>query len=121
MKAKEPMLAPYGNNMIPHLRSYIVDKVEAESRLAVLEQIYTIICSSEYQYSDKYNQAKESTEKYCVTELAKELESEGYMIGKPYPCEDGSQLDLDQLIEDDAKDVDAPQEWVEKMFPELYA
>ena len=28
MKAKEPMLSTYGNNMIPHLRSYIVDKVE---------------------------------------------------------------------------------------------
>lgn len=86
-----------------------------------MEQIYSIISSSENQYADKYNQAKESTEKYCVPELAKELECEGYMIGKPYPYEDGSQLDLDQLIGYDAKDNDAPQEWVEKMFPELYA
>lgn len=120
MEVKELMIAPYGNTMIPHLRNFIVDRIEEESRMSVLEKIYAIICSSDGSYEEKYQQAKEQTEKYCAPELAKELEDEGYMIGKPYPYDDPL-LDLDQLIEDDSRDGDAPQEWVEKMFPELYA
>lgn len=119
MKAKEPMMGTSGNTLVPHLRSYIVDKVEEESNMEILEQIYAIINSSGSTFEDKYSQAKEQTEKYCVPELAKELEAEGYMIGKPYPYED-SRIDFDQLIEDDTKDVEAPKEWVKKMFPELH-
>ncbi len=120
MEAKEPMIAPYGNTIVPRLRSFIVDKIEEENRMSVLEKVYSIICSTDSSFEEKYQQAKMQTEKYCPPELAKELEDEGYMIGKPYPDND-SHLDFDQLIEDDARDDDAPQEWVEKMFPELYA
>ena len=69
---------------------------------------------------EKFQKAKEQTQNYCFPELAKELEDEGYMIGKTNPYDD-SQLNFDQLIEDDARDGDAPDEWIEKMFPELYA
>ena len=120
MEAKDPMIAVYGNTMIPHLRSFIVDKIEEESRMSVLEQIYSIVCSSDGSYKERFQQAKKQTEQYCTPELAKELEDEGFMIGKAN-VHDDSLPDFDRLIEDDAKDGDAPHEWVEKMFPELYA
>lgn len=34
MEAKESMIAPYGNAMIPRLRSFIVDRIEEESRMS---------------------------------------------------------------------------------------
>ena len=62
---------------------------------------------------------KEIAQKYCPEELAKELEAEGYMIDKPYPYMDSTQ-DLEEAIQDDEKDENAPQEWITKMFPELH-
>ena len=110
-----------GNSrLIPHLRNYIVDKVEKESHLEILEQMYAIIDTSSDSFTEKYRRAKEQCERFCTPELARELEEEGYMIGKPDPNDD-SNLDIDHLIEEDAQDDKAPQEWVEKMFPELYS
>ena len=43
MKAKEPLLKSYTNSIIPHLRNYIVDKVENEQDVAVLQQLYAVI------------------------------------------------------------------------------
>ena len=120
MKAKDPMIVAHGNMLIPNLRNFIVERVEEESNLSVLEQIYAILGSSKQSFEDRYQKAKEQTEKYCVPEIAKEMEAEGYMIDKPYPFDDPD-LDFDQLISEDAHDSDAPQKWVEKMFPELYA
>ena len=120
MKAKEPVGAYGGNMIVPHLRSFIVDKIEEESDVSVLEQVYALLYPSDQSFRTKYLQAKEQTEKYCVPELARDLETEGYMINKPYPYED-SRIDFDRLVEEDANDGDAPQEWLEKMFPELYA
>lgn len=39
MKTKEPIVAKYNNNLIPYLKSYIVDKLEEENNLDVLEKI----------------------------------------------------------------------------------
>lgn len=120
MKAKEPIIRPYtsGNTIIPQLRSYLVDRVEMENDLEVLEQVYAVISASKSSFADKYYQAKEQTERFCTPELAKELEAEGYMIDKPYPYDD-FYSDLDNLIEEDESDSNAPQVWVDKMFPEL--
>ena len=41
------------------------------------------------------------------------------MIGKPYPFDD-SNFDFDKAIKEDELDEVAPDEWVEKMFPELH-
>lgn len=121
MKAEEPLRQSYGNSMIPHLRNYIVDKVEKENDVEVLQRLYAIInTQSDETYYEKFVQAKEQTEKYCTKEMAEELEAEGFMIGKPYPIDD-SKFDFDQAIKEDEMDAEAPQEWVEKMFPELYA
>lgn len=62
--------------------------------------------------------AKEQTERYCVPEIAVELENEGYMIDKPYPF-DSEFFNFNQAILEDESDEDAPDEWVEKMFPEI--
>lgn len=122
MKAKEPMAnaSTASNVLIPHLRSNILEKVETENDLNVLEQVYAIVAASKSSFTNKYYHAKEQTEHFCTSEVAEELEAEGYMIDKPYPYDD-SCIDFNQLIEDDANDTNAPQEWVEKMFPELYA
>lgn len=122
MKVKEPMADTYtsGNMLIPQLRSNILSKVEEESNLNVLEQVYAIVAASKSSFTEKYNHAKEQTERFCTPELAKELETEGYMIDKDYPYDD-AHIDFNRLIEEDANDNNAPQEWVEKMFPELYA
>ena len=32
MKTKEPIVAKYNNNLIPYLKSYIVDKLEEEKQ-----------------------------------------------------------------------------------------
>lgn len=120
MKTKEPIVAKYNNNLIPYLKSYIVDKLEEENNLDVLEKIYSIISpESKMSFEQKFALAKEQTEKYCHEELAKELEAEGYMIDKPYPYMDSTQ-DLEEAILDDEKDENAPQEWITKMFPELH-
>ena len=106
--------------MIPHLRSYIVEKVEQENDVAVLQRLYAVInAQSDGTYAEKFAQAKEQVEKYCTKEIAEELEAEGYMIGKPYPIDD-DQFDFEQAIREDETDAEAPQEWLEKMFPELY-
>ncbi len=78
-----------------------------------------ILLESEMSFEKKYANDKEQTEKYCTEELARELEAEGYMIDKPYPFMDSSQ-DLEEVIKDDEKDENAPQEWITKMFPELH-
>lgn len=84
MKTKEPIVAKYNNNLIPYLKSYIVDKLEEENNLDVLEKIYSIISpESKMSFEQKFALAKEQTEKYCPEELAKELEAEGFMIDKP--------------------------------------
>jgi len=58
--------------------------------------------------------AKNLTEKYCPKELADELATDDYMIGKPFPYED---FDLEKAIIEDENDEPAPEEWVQKMFP----
>lgn len=120
MKAEEPLLHSHNNPMIPHLRSYIVDKVENENDITVLQRLYAVITlQSDETYEEKFAQAKEQTEKYCAEEIAQELEAGGYMLGKPYPIDD-SNFDFDQAIREDELDEEAPDEWVEKMFPELH-
>lgn len=120
MKAEEPLLHSHNNPMISHLRSYIVDKVENENDITVLQRLYAVITpQSDETYAERFAQAKEQTEKYCAEEIAKELEAEGYMIGKPYPFDD-SNFDFDKAIKEDELDEVAPDEWVEKMFPELH-
>ena len=89
MKVKEPLLKSHSNAMIPHLRSYIVEKVEKEKDMAVLQQLYAVITPKANEtFAEKFTQAKEQTERYCTPEIAEELEDEGYMIGKPYPFND---------------------------------
>ena len=68
--------------------------------------------------SQKIENAKRQTEKYCTKEIADELAAENYMIGKPAPC---SAFDMEQAIADDETDEPAPEEWLKKMFPEVYA
>ena len=119
MKAKEPLLKSYKNSIIPHLRNYIVDKVENEQDVGVLQQLYAVITPKDREsFAEKFTQAQKQTEQYCVPEIAAELESEGYMIGKPYPYDDEA-FDFDQAIREDEADEVAPDEWVEKMFPEI--
>lgn len=120
MKAEEPLLAGRSNSLIPHLRNYIVEKVEKEEDVTILQQIYSVISpESEETYVEKFAKAKEQTEQFCVPEIAKALEAEGFMIDKPYPFDD-DHFDFDKVIEEDERDEVAPREWVEKMFPELY-
>lgn len=122
MKAKEPIASNYtqSNPIIPHLRNYIMEKLEDERDLNVLEKIYSIISpEDELSYEEKFAIAKEQTEQYCPIELARDLEAEGYMIDKPYPYEDEIS-DIDTIIKEDEEDVNAPEEWIRKMFPELY-
>ena len=61
---------------------------------------------------------KNLTEKYCPKELADELAADDYMIGKPFPYEE---FDLEKAIIEDESDEPAPEEWVQKMFPKVYA
>ena len=122
MKAKEPIASNYtpSNPIIPHLRNYIMEKLEDERDLNVLEKIYSIISpEDELSYEEKFAIAKEQTKQYCPEELARELEAEGFMIDKPYPYEDELSY-IDTVIKEDEEDVNAPEEWVRKMFPELY-
>ena len=121
-KAEEPMTVRNlgSNSAVPHLRSYLLDKVEKVDDMAVLQQIYAIVTpQSKETYAEKFAQAKEQTERYCTPDLAEELEQEGYMIGKSYPSVD-EPFDLEKAIADDALDEVAPQEWIDKMFPELH-
>lgn len=122
MKVEEPMLKRHTSRsaLIPHLRSYIVNKVETEDDMAILQRLYSVVSpDADETYEEQFAKAKRQTEQYCVPEIAEELESEGYMIGKPYPYDD-EHFDFDQAIKDDAHDGLAPQEWVDKMFPELH-
>lgn len=68
--------------------------------------------------AQKIENAKRQTEKYCTKEIAAELAAENYMIGKPAP---DIAFDMDQAIADDDADEAAPEEWLKKMFPEVYA
>ncbi len=68
--------------------------------------------------SQKIENTKRQTEKYCTKEIADELAAENYMIGKPAP---DSAFDIEQAIADDEADEPAPEEWLKKMFPEVYA
>ena len=77
MKVKEPLLKSHSNAMIPHLRSYIVEKVEKEKDMAVLQQLYAVITPKANEtFAEKFTQAKEQTERYCTPEIAEELEDE---------------------------------------------
>ena len=69
--------------------------------------------------AQKIENAKRQTEKYCTKEIADELAAENYMIGKPAP--DSGVFDMEQAIADDEADEAAPEEWLKKMFPEVYA
>ena len=122
MEVKEPVAAAYAtpNPVVPHLRHYIVDKVEAETDEDVLERILAIVSPHEASFKQRFNQAKTQTEKYCTPEVAAALEAEGFMINKPRPFED-EPFDVDAAIRDDERDDNAPREWLEKMFPEVYA
>lgn len=122
MEAKEPIAAGYSatNPVLPHLRHYIMDRVESETDVSVLEQIYAIISPQEASFKERFSRAKAQTDEYCAPDLAEELEAECYMINKPYPLENDS-LDIDAIIQADELDENAPQEWLEKMFPEVYA
>lgn len=41
------------------------------------------------------------------------------MIDKSYPTS-SAHFDLEQAISEDEQDGNAPEEWLRKMFPELY-
>lgn len=107
------------NPVIPHLRNYIVDKVEAETDVDVLEQILAIVSPHEASFKERFNQAKVQTEKYCTPDVAAAMEADGFMINKPCPFE-GESFDIEAAICDDEHDDNAPREWLEKMFPEVY-
>ena len=63
MKAKEPLLKSYTNSIIPHLRNYIVDKVENEQDVAVLQQLYAVITPKDSEsFAEKFTQAQKQTE-----------------------------------------------------------
>lgn len=68
--------------------------------------------------TQKIENAKRQTEKYCTKEIADELAAENYMIGKPAP---DIAFDMEQAIADDDADEAAPEDWLKKMFPEVYA
>ena len=120
MKAKDSLYTRQSQSLVPHLRNYIVEKVEKEDNIAVLQQIYSVISpESNETYAEKFAKAKIQTEQFCAPEIAETLEAEGYMIDKPYPFNDEF-FDFDKVIEEDAKDEVAPQEWIDKMFPELH-
>ena len=71
-------------------------------------------------YDHKFLEAKQQTEQYCTPEIAAGLEADGFMIGKPFPFDD-SLLDLEQAEQEDLENEPAPEEWLKKMFPEVYA
>lgn len=108
------------NPIIPHLRHYILDRIEDETDVSVLEKIYAIISPKEASFKEQFAQAKSQTDEFCTPDLAAELEAEGYMINKPYPY-GNSDFDIDAAIREDEVDGNAPQEWLAKMFPEVYA
>ena len=123
MKVEEPVASGYtsAKSAVSHLRHYIMERVENETDVTTLEQIYSIISSRDsIPYREKYNQAKIQTEQYCTGDMVAELEAEGYMIGKERPYADGP-TDIETLIAEDESDGNAPKEWLEKMFPEVYA
>ena len=122
MEIKEPMALGYSttNPVIPHLRHYILNRIEDETDVSVLEKIYAIISPKEVSFKEQFAQAKLQTEEFCTPDLAAELEADGYMINKPYPY-DSSNFDIDAAVREDEVDGNAPQEWLAKMFPELYA
>ena len=123
MKVEEPIASgdTPAKSAVSHLRHYIMERVETETDLAMLERIYSIISSREsLSFREKYSQAKIQTEKYCTSDMAAELEAEGYMIDKDFPYAD-EPLDIETLIAEDESDDNAPKEWIEKMFPEVYA
>lgn len=123
MEAKEPIPSGYtpANLTVPHLRHFIMDRVENETDVSVLEQIYAIVApKGTMSFIEKYNQAKSQTEQFCTDDIVEELEAEGYMIDKPYPMSDDV-FDFEAAIRDDEHDDHAPQEWLKKMFPEIYA
>ena len=75
--------------------------------------------SNAESFEQKLKNARRQTEKYCTKDIADELAADNYMIGKPFP--DGGAFDMEQAIADDAADEPAPDEWLKKMFPEVYA
>ena len=88
-----------------------------------LNDIYQFVNFIIYKYSESDTQqqrdtAKSLTEKYCPKELADQLATDDYMIGKPFPYEE---FDLEKAIAEDENDELAPNEWVQKMFPKVYA
>ena len=105
---------------IPALRSFIVDKVSTLTDRNTLQRIYSIIISNSENYERKFLEAKQQTEQYCTPEIAAELEADGFMIGKSFPFDD-SLFDLEQAEQEDLEDEPAPEEWLKKMFPEVYA
>ncbi|MBP5504115.1 MAG: hypothetical protein J6Y24_15150 [Bacteroidales bacterium] len=105
---------------IPTLKNFIVDNVEKVSDVYTLQRICAIIISNSETYEQKFRSAKLQTEKYCPKELAEELEAEGFMIGKPFPV-DNAIYDLQIAEKEDSEDEPVPEEWLQKMFPEVYA
>lgn len=105
---------------IPELRSFIVDRVSTLTDRNALQRICSIIISNSESYEQKFLAAKQQTEQYCTPDIAAELEADGFMIGKPFPFDD-SLFDLEQAEQEDLNDEPAPEEWLKKMFPEVYA
>ena len=105
---------------IPTLKSFIGDNVEKVSDVYTLQRICSIIITNSESYEQKLRSAKLQTEKYCPKEIADELEAEGFMIGKPFPF-DSAIYDLQIAEKEDSEDEPVPEEWLQKMFPEVYA
>lgn len=105
---------------IPAMKHFIVDSVENLTDVYTLQRICAIIISNSESYEQKFQAAKRQTEKYCPKEIAEELEADGFMIGKPFPFDDAV-FDLEKAEKEDLEDEPVPEEWLQKMFPEVYA
>ncbi|MDD6002773.1 MAG: hypothetical protein PUC50_11340 [Bacteroidales bacterium] len=113
---------PYSSNPIgiPALKNFIVNNVENISDINALQRIYAIIISNSESYEQKFKAAKLQTDLFCPKEIAQELEAGGYMINKPFPFDEAA-YNLDLAEKEDLEDEPAPEEWLQKMFPEVYA
>ncbi|MBR1652903.1 MAG: hypothetical protein IJ692_05880 [Alloprevotella sp.] len=122
MKVEEPATSGYAakNSVVLHLRQSIVERVESETDVNVLERIYSIIYPKDASYEERFRRQKAMAERYCTPEVAAELEAEGFMVGKACPSV-GATFDAEAAIREDERDGNAPQEWLQKMFPEVYA
>ena len=122
MKVEEPAALGYAttNSVISHLRHQIVERVESETDVNVLEQIYSIINPKDTSFEERFKRSKAMAEKYCTHDVAAELEAESFMINKPCPFANET-FDADAAIREDERDENAPNEWLQKMFPEVYA